>query len=60
MHFLMTDEYVRAREVELFLAAQRKRTERRPGALRRHVGWLLVEAGLRLAVPKPAALRRIA
>jgi hypothetical protein len=59
MHFLMTDEYLRARQVELFRAARPKRPKQ-AGRFRQRVGWLLVDAGLRLAVRPPAALREVA
>jgi hypothetical protein len=58
MHFLMTEELVRARAAELRKTARQKNF-RRTGTLRCRVGWALVESGLRLVGTTPA-VRRIA
>ncbi|WP_416982957.1 hypothetical protein [Streptomyces sp. T028] len=49
--------HARAAELHALAAAHRLTSEaRRPRALRTRLGWTLVEVGLRLATPKPAAL----
>ncbi|MEU1182577.1 hypothetical protein ABZ464_34080 [Streptomyces sp. NPDC005820] len=52
--------HARAAELHALAAAHRLATSaagaRHPRALRTRLGWTLVEVGLRLATPKPAAL----
>ncbi|GAA4538327.1 hypothetical protein [Pseudonocardia xishanensis] len=59
LHPLVVDGLVRDRHAELRrdiegarLRRVARAARRRPGPARRRVGWLLVEVGLRLAVPR--------
>jgi len=59
LHPLVVDGLVRDRHAELRrdlerarLRGEARRARRRPGRLRERAGWVLVEVGLRLAVPR--------
>ena len=52
VHFLLAEDVVRERETELRQAAARVSRPRREGTRRQRLGWLLVEAGLRLAATR--------
>jgi hypothetical protein len=58
VHFLMAEDLVRDRETELRRAAARPRGVRREGTRRQRLGWMLVEAGLRLMVENSVARAR--
>ncbi|WP_181782175.1 hypothetical protein [Pseudonocardia pini] len=58
-HPLVLDGLVRERHADLRrevvrarLRHEARRARRRPGRVRERTGWLLVEVGLRLAVPR--------
>jgi hypothetical protein len=48
VHFLMAEDLVRERETELRRGAAQVNRPRRAGTRRQRLGWILVEAGLRL------------
>ena len=55
VHFLQAEDLVRERETELRRVAARPNRVRREGTRRQRLGWLLVEAGLRLTAESSAA-----
>jgi hypothetical protein len=54
VHFLMAADLVRERETELRRVAGQGRPRRKSGTRRQRLGWVLVEAGLRLAAENAA------
>lgn len=58
VHFLMAEDLVRERETELRRFAARAKRVQREGTRRQRLGWLLVEAGLRLTAENPVAPAR--
>jgi hypothetical protein len=60
VHFLMAEDLVRERETELRRVAARPRRARRKGTRRQRLGWMLVEAGLRLTAENSVASARSA
>ena len=58
VHFLMAEDLVRERETELRSVAARPKCVRREGTRRQRLGWVLVEAGLRLTAENGVASAR--
>jgi hypothetical protein len=58
VHFLMAEDLVRERETELRRSAARGTRVRREGTRRQRLGWVLVEAGLRLTAENGVASAR--
>ncbi|MEU5262506.1 hypothetical protein [Amycolatopsis sp. NPDC021455] len=54
----MAEDLVRERETELRSAAARGKRVRREGTRRQRLGWVLVEAGLRLMTDNGAVAAR--
>jgi hypothetical protein len=54
VHFLMAEDLVRERETELRRLAGQGKYRKKDGTRRQRLGWVLVEAGLRLAAGNAA------